>query len=177
MRIHHILFQNFRFFCVLLLCVFITGTISAQNKPREKVMTISVSLKVVDENGTPVPKAKVVIGEGMTHAETDDNGAFSFMAYPDDYVTISAPGYEKSVSMVQDIIKGNTIKLVKSKLFMTSDDNIPLPYMMEKKRFITGSENVLTSDQLEKYPSIDLRNAFTGLVPGLRLQSMMVLRG
>lgn len=169
MRIHHILFQNFRFFCVLLLCVFITGTISAQNKPREKVMTISVSLKVVDENGTPVPKAKVVIGEGMTHAETDDNGAFSFMAYPDDYVTISAPGYEKSVSMVQDIIKGNTIKLVKSKLFMTSDDNIPLPYMMEKKRFITGSENVLTSDQLEKYPSIDLRNAFTGLVPGLQI--------
>jgi len=169
MRFNHILFQKFRFFCVLLLCVFITGTISAQNKLGKQVITISVSLKVVDDNGTPIPKAKVVIGEGVIHAETDENGAYSFMAYPDDFITISAPGYEKSVSQVQKIIKSNTIKLIKSKLFMTSDDNIPLPYMTLKKRNITGSANVITGNQLEKYPSNDLRNAFTGLVPGLQI--------
>ena len=136
MRFNHILFQKFRFFCVLLLCVFITGTISAQDKPGKKVITISVSLKVIDDNGTPVPRAKVVIGEGVIHAATDENGAYSFMAYPDDFVTITAPGYEKSVSLVQDIIKDQLlIKLVKAKLFMTSDDNVPLPYMTTKKAY------------------------------------------
>lgn len=169
MRFNHILLKKFRFFCVLLFSVFIAGTISAQNVPGEKVITVSVSLKVVDDNGAPVPKAKVVVGEGMIHAETDENGASAFMAYPGDFVTISATGYEKIVSLVQDLIKNNTVKLTKSKLFMTSDDNIPLPYITMKKRNITGSSNVITGDQLEKYPSNDLRNAFTGLVPGLQI--------
>ena len=169
MRFNHILFQKVRLFCVLLLCVFIAGTINAQNKPEKKVLTISVSLKVVDDNGTPIPKAKVVIGEGVIHAVTDENGAYSFMAYPDDFITISAPGYEKNVSPVQEILKSNTIRLARSKLFMTSDDNIPLPYMTMKKRNITGSADIITGDQLEKYPSNDLRNAFTGLVPGLQI--------
>src|SRR5450759_1305359 len=105
MRFNHIIFNKCRFFYVLLLCVFITGTISSQNVPGKKVITISVSLKVVDENGTPIPKAKVVIGEGVLHAETDENGVYSFMAYPGDFVTVSARGYEKSVSLVEDLIK------------------------------------------------------------------------
>jgi TonB-linked SusC/RagA family outer membrane protein len=168
MRFHHILFQKFRFSCVVLLCVFIFGTISAQETPGKKVITVNVNLKVVDDNGSPIPGAKVVIGEGFIHAETDANGAYSFVANPGDFVTISAPGYDKSVSLIQDI-KDNTITLKGSKLYMTSDDNVPLPFKTEKRRFITGSDNVITSDQLEKYPSIDLRNALTGLVPGLQV--------
>jgi TonB-linked SusC/RagA family outer membrane protein len=169
MRFHHILLQRFRFLILLLLCVFLTGTLIAQDKPGKKVITVSVSLKVVDDNGIPIPKAKVIIGEGVIHAMTDENGAYSFMAFPDDYITISAPGYEKNVSSVEKIIESNTVKLSKAKLFMTSDDDIPLPYMTQKKRHITGSSNVVTGDQLEKYPSTDIRNAFTGLVPGLQI--------
>ncbi len=86
-------------------------------KSAKTAKTVSVSLKVVDDNGTPVPNAQVVVGEGMIHAETDENGDCSFMAYPDDFVTISASGYEKSVSLVQDIINNNTIKLNKIKAF------------------------------------------------------------
>ncbi len=52
---------------------------------------------------------------------------------------------------------------------MTSDDNVPFPFITLKKRYITGSAAVLTDNQLEKYPSIDLRNALTGLVPGLQV--------
>ena len=104
MRFHHILFQKIRLFCVLLLCVFITGTISAQDKPGKKVITVSVSLKVVDDNGTALPGAKVVIGEGLIHAETDENGAYSFKAYPDQIVSITISGYEKNTLLVQEIL-------------------------------------------------------------------------
>ncbi len=169
MRLSHILFQKFRFLIVLLLSVLITGTINAQDNPGKKVMTVSVSLKVVDENGTPVPKANVVIGEGVVHAETDENGAYSFMAYPGDFVSVSAPGYERITSLVQDILNNSKITLKGAKLFMTSDDDIPLPYMSVKERFITGTASVIKGSQLEKYPSNDLRNAFTGLVPGMQV--------
>jgi TonB-linked SusC/RagA family outer membrane protein len=169
MRFHNILIKKFGILGVFLLCVFITGTISAQDKSGKKVTTVSLNLKVVDENGTPVPNAKVVIGEGIIHAVTDANGTYSFMAYPDDFITVSAQGYEKLVSPVEEIIKSNTIKLSKAKLFMTSDDEIPLPFMTLKKRFTTGSSSVLNSSQLERYPSTDLRNGFTGLVPGLQI--------
>jgi TonB-linked SusC/RagA family outer membrane protein len=169
LRFHHISLQEIRFFCVLLICVILTGSLYAQNRPEKKTQTISVSLKVVDDKGVPVPNAKVVVGEGIVHSYTNENGASAFSANPGKIVTISAPGYEKNVSTVQYIAKNSTIQLMKSGLFLTSDDNVPLPFNTEKRRFMTGSANTLTSDQLEKYPSNDLRNAFTGLVPGLQV--------
>jgi TonB-linked SusC/RagA family outer membrane protein len=155
---------------VLLFGLSVTAAVSAQRKTEKAARAINLSLSVVDDSGTPVPKAKVVIGEGLIHAMTDANGAYSFMAYPGEIVTITAPGFEKSITLVQDLLKDKEIKLTRSKLFMTSDDDIPLPYMTQKKRYTTGSSNVLKDSQLEKYPSLDLRNAFTGLVPGLMIR-------
>lgn len=169
MTFNQMIFQKYRFFCVLLLSILIAGSLNAQNKTEKKINTISVSLKVVDENGKPVSKAKVVVSEGVLHAETGETGEYSFMAYPDDFVTVSAPGFEKNVSLVQDIVQDKLIKLKGTKLFMSSDDNVPLPYQTARKRFISGATDVIYSDELEKYPSTDLRNAFTGLVPGLQI--------
>ena len=160
-------FKKYKYVWLLLLSVFLTGLANAQEREAKTSRTVSVSLKVTDDSGTPVPHAKVVVGEGMIHAETDATGNYSFMAYPNDFVTISALGYEKSVSLVQDILLNNSIKLNKAKLFATSDDDVPLPFSIEKKREVTGSVGLLTSDQLEKYPSLDLRNALAGLAPGL----------
>ncbi len=169
MRFIKILFLKYRFIGLLLMCVFLTGTISAQEKTKSKPKMITVSLKVVDDSSTPISKAKVIVGEGLIHAETDENGSLSFNAYPADFVTISASGYERKVSLVQDIVQNNTIKLIKAKLYMTFDDNVPLPYLTLKKRIITGSTNVIKGEQLERYPSTDLRNALTGLATGLQV--------
>ena len=169
MRFINILFQKYRLLVVLILCVFLTKPISAQNEPEGKSIITSVNIKVVDDNGALIPNALVVVDKGTKHVATDENGTCSFMAYPDDFVTVSATGYDKNVSLVQDIINNNTVKLLKSKLYMTSDDDVPYPFYTLKKRYITGSSAVLTDMQLEKYPTIDLRNAFTGLVPGLQI--------
>ena len=172
MRFYNILYRKFRYVGMFLLCILLTGTINAQQKPETKASPVSVSLKVVDENGTAVSKAQVVVGEGINYGETDENGTLSFEAYPGDFVTISLPGYEKNVTLVGQIIINNTVSLVKSKLFMTSDDGVPLPFVTLKKRNITGSSNVITGEQLEKYPSTDIRNAFTGLATGLDVREI-----
>ncbi len=169
MRFNYILFQTLRLYIVLLLGILIPVAVDAQDQPKEKAPMININLKVVDDSGSPVPNAKIVVGEGIIHAVTDQSGAYSFKAYPEDFVTITSPGHEKGVSQVQNLLEDNTIKLVKAKLYMTSDDEIDLPYLKLKKRNLTGSGKVITGEQLEKYPSVDLRNAFVGLVTGLRV--------
>lgn len=185
MRMHNIFYKNLRFIRLFLFCFMIVFTAKAQEPIKEKWnQTINVSIKVVDADGVAVPKANVVVGEGVIHAETDQNGSLSFMANPLQFVTVTATAFEKSVSVVSDLLKDNTIKLIKSKIFMTSDDEINFPFATVKKRFITGPESTVEASRLEKYPSNDIRNSLTGLTsvwdiqelngsPGLNAQELL----
>lgn len=147
----------------------IAGTINAQTEPEEKNSMVNVTITVVDDNESLIPNAKVIIGDNAIYNMTDGSGTCSFQAYTKDFVSISASGYDKKVVLIQDIINNNQIKLSKSKLFMSSDDDVNLPYMILKKGIITGSSTIIKGSQLEKYPTIDLRNSLTGLAPGLRI--------
>lgn len=48
-------------------------------------------LKVTDESGTPIANAKVVVGEGLIHTQSDQDGTVTFKGYPESVVTITAP--------------------------------------------------------------------------------------
>src|SRR4030042_686864 len=104
MRFYDILYRKYKYFGLLLLCLLLTGEINAQKNQETKARPGSVTLKVVDEDGTTISKVQVVVGEGNIRTETDENGKVSFEAYPDDIVTISIPGYEKNITKVNQII-------------------------------------------------------------------------
>jgi TonB-linked SusC/RagA family outer membrane protein len=159
----------FCFFLLVLLVSSITVTVSGQKKPDKESQLVSLILNVTDEAGTALSNAKVVVGEGRVHTETDIDGSVTLSARADDYVTITSRGYEKSVLLVQDLLASNTVKLTRSKLYMGIEDDIPFPFVTIKKRHATGSYNVLNSGRLERYPSTDLRNAFTGLSTGVEV--------
>lgn len=165
----YILNQKYRFIIVLLLGVLLTGSINAQVKTEVSANTVTVKLKIVDDEGNPIPKSIVAIGDGVTSEETDENGILSINASPNDLITVTSSGYETNVFLVQDILANSTIKLSKSKLYMSLDDDVQLPFLTLKKRFEPGNSNVLRSEQLEKYPSTDLRNALTGLGTGVEV--------
>lgn len=172
MKFHYIKYLKFRYTGLLLLCLLLSGNIIAQKKAEKKKKIFEISVKVTDEVGNILPNAQLVIGEGIIHAVTDQTGSYSFKGFPDDFVTVSMPGYDKSVMTVDQLVADRTIKLKKSKLQMNSDDDIPLPFLTRKKRFITDNVSVLNSSQLERYPTTDLRNALTGLAPGLEIVEM-----
>ena len=164
MRFNYILYQKIRFACLLAFCILLSFPVNAQAQKEKKVrQLIDVSLKVVDENGTPVSKAGVVIGEGITHTETDQNGSVAFKGYAADVVTVTAPGFEKNATLISDLLVKNTVTLLKAKTEMTSADIVPLPFTSLKRRYITGPETVVDSKSFEKYPSTDLRSALIGL--------------
>ncbi|MBL7969313.1 MAG: SusC/RagA family TonB-linked outer membrane protein [Prolixibacteraceae bacterium] len=170
MRIYDLKYKNIRFASLLLLCLFIVGKTFAQDPVEVKIKKVDATLKVTNEQGAAISGATVVIGEGIIHAVTDANGEYSFKAAPNDFVTVSAFGYERNVVLVSDLDVAKPVVLVKAKPFMTSADNVPLPFTTIKKRHLTGGYNVLNGNILDKYPSTDIRNALTGLANGLNVE-------
>jgi hypothetical protein len=169
MRFNNKIYQKIRFVCLLAFCLLLSWPVNAQQmaqKQKKVRQLIDVTLKVTDENGTPIPKASVVVGEGIIHTETDQNGSVAFKAYAVDVVTVSAPSYERSASPVSDIILNNTMKLRKAKIHMTSDDVVELPFNTMKKRHLTGPDVTIPASYFSRYPSTDIRNTLTGITSG-----------
>lgn len=156
--------------CIFFFSFVFIGTASAQDVKEKKVKTVSVNLTVSDENGSTLANASIVVGEGLIHIATDANGSCSFKAKPNESVSISLHGFEKKVSIVEALLQNGKIVLNKAILYQTAEDLIQLPYTTGYKRTTTGAYNTLSSSQLEKYPTNDLRNAMVGLVPGLRVE-------
>ncbi|MDO9341258.1 MAG: SusC/RagA family TonB-linked outer membrane protein [Bacteroidales bacterium] len=164
MRFNNILYQKIRFAGLFILVILLSCPVNAQVQKEKKVRQLfDVVLKVVDESGTPIPDAKVVVGEGITHAQTDANGSVSFRGYPEDVVTITALLFEKNVSPVIDLVQSKTVTLIHAKIHMTSDDNVPLPFTTLKRRNLTGPEVVIPGSYFARYPSTDLRNSLSGI--------------
>jgi TonB-linked SusC/RagA family outer membrane protein len=169
MRYYHKKYLNTSLIIVLLMSLFISGTLSAHMITANSDEAVSVSLNIVDENGNPVPDVKVMINEKIIFAATGEKGSHSFQVNPDDIVTLSAPGFESKISTGQEVIQSGVINLFRAKLFTSPDDDVKMPYMTLKKRHLTGSYNVIKGENLMNYPSTDSRLTFTGQVPGVRV--------
>lgn len=178
MRYFNLKYQKNIIAVLILFFVAVASPLNAQVQKEKKArQMVNVTLKVVDEQGIPVPKAQVVVGEGVIHAQTDEIGSLAFKAYPEDFVTISSSAYEKNVLLVLDVIKSNAVTLIKSKLYATSSDNVQMPFTTIKRRHMTGSTTIIDGSRLEMYPSTDLRNALTGLATGVDVREINGMPG
>ena len=74
MRLIEPLYQKCRFAGLFLAFLFLSGIVYGQGKANVKVRSLSVNLKVTDEQGVAIPNASVVIGEGAVHTQTNQNG-------------------------------------------------------------------------------------------------------
>jgi TonB-linked SusC/RagA family outer membrane protein len=164
--------KKYRFAGFLLAGIFLFGNITAQEKTEAKRSLVNFTVKVADEAGNPVPGAAVVVGEGFIHAQTDQQGTISFNAAAEDFVTISKSGFERTVILAGDLVANNTVVLVQAKILLTSEDVVPLPFMTVKKRHLAGSSAVIKGSKMEKYPTSDIRNAFTGIANGLEVREL-----
>ena len=170
--------NKYRFARLLLASFFLTANLQAQEKAGEESKSerennsIDITMTAKDAEGNVLPQTTVSVSEGFIVKETDDNGEVSFRALADDFVTITRSGYEKTVALAGELAANPVIVLNHLKLFMTSDDAVPLPFMTLKKRQISGSSNVIRGSQLDRYPSTDIRNAFTGLATGMEVQEI-----
>lgn len=128
-----------------------------------------IKIQIVDENGKAIPEAEIVVGEGRKHFQTDANGNALLKGKLNEFVRISEYGYENRVMSFVDITENPMIILNSFLTYRSDDDNISLPYWENSKGNTTGDYIVITGEELERYPSADLRLALSGLVAGLSI--------
>ena len=144
-----------------------SGATYAQQK--QKKAKENVNIQVVDKAGKGIPGAEIIVGEGKEHLQTDAKGEVSFQGYASDWVSISEPGYTSIKVSFSQLMKNSVITLEGYAIYASEQDKIVLPYGQTNKHNSTGDYIVLTGEDLKRYPSLDLRNAFVGLVPGLSI--------
>lgn len=169
----NIIIQKIRFATLLALLGLIALPAGAQTQREKRVRQLfDVVLQVIDESGAPIPNASIVVGEGITHTSTDANGSVSFRGYPEDIVTITAPYYEKNVSVILDVVNAKTVTLLHARMHATSDDDLPLPFNTVKRRYHTGQDIKIDGSYFAHYPSTDIRNSMSGISSTLRVREM-----
>ncbi|QGY45149.1 SusC/RagA family TonB-linked outer membrane protein [Maribellus comscasis] len=135
-------------------------------KPEVKTnaQQISVSGKVVDENGVPLPGVTVVAKGTTVGIVTSVDGNYS--------LTIPAGAEILIFSFVgmktQEIVIGGQtiINVTLESETIGLDEVIAVGYASQKKANIVGSVTSVSGDKLESIPSSDVTNAISGRLPG-----------
>jgi TonB-linked SusC/RagA family outer membrane protein len=173
MKYNNLSYHKIRIILPVILLAFLALSVSGQVKKEKKVrQLVDITLKVTDSAGVPVSEAEVTVGEGITHAITDADGTVKFRGYPEDVVTINAFQFDKKVISVIDILKTNTVTLAQGKPYLTSRDDMPMPFTSVKKRYTTGQEALIPGSYFSHYPSTDIRNSLTGISSGYNVREM-----
>ena len=125
----------------------------------------SVSGKVTDSTGSPLPGVSVVIKGTTTGTITDGNGNFSLSNIPENatlqFSFVGMKGQEVAVA-------GKTIVNIKmDEETIGMDEVMVIGYGTQKKKNLTGSISSIKTAQLTEVPASTLEQAFQGNVPGV----------
>lgn len=129
----------------------------------------SITGKVVDENGNPVPFASVKVKDGKSGVSADANGVFVIKAALGSNLVISSVGYaSKEVTVNAETV---TIPMVRtqetiSEVVVTTAFNIK-----KDQRTTPYSAQVIKSDALNIIPQSNLNDALAGKVAGVQFRS------
>ena len=125
----------------------------------------SVSGKVTDYTGDPLPGASVVVKGTITGVITDMDGKYTLTNVPDGATLLfSFVGMETQQIFVdnQKIINAKMISDV-----IGLDEVVAIGYGTQKKETITGSVSSVKGEQLEKIVVANAANSLAGQLPGL----------
>lgn len=122
----------------------------------------TISGKVVDEKGEPLPGATVVVGNN--YAVTDIDGHFTLTAKTGESATVSYMGYEDFVFTVSQ--DNMSISLIPSEAIMLNEA-VAIGYGKTTKKEITGSVVSLKSDDFDKGSFTSAAGMLQGKVAGL----------
>ena len=127
--------------------------------------TKTVTGRVTDANGGPVPFATIKVKGSNTGVAADQDGNFSITATSNTVLTVSAAGFQS-----EDISVGNqnalTVTLVPA---ANLQEVVVTGYSTSTKEAFTGSAKVISGDALNKKDVSNVSQALAGEVAGVRV--------
>jgi TonB-linked SusC/RagA family outer membrane protein len=138
---------------------------------------VTVSGKVVDESGQPLPSVTVRIKNTTQATSTDVNGSYTITVPDANTILIfSFIGYETVELAAKDIANGSTIalKAVNTKL---QEVVVNKGYYTERKELSTGNVSSVAAKEISQQPVSDPIQALEGRVAGLYIQQTSGIPG
>jgi TonB-linked SusC/RagA family outer membrane protein len=124
----------------------------------------TVSGRVLDETGMPVPAVSVTVKNKPGGTTTNDEGSFSISAASGDLLVFSAVNFESTeIRLDNQTLLQVTIKAKSG----TLNDVVVVGYATQKKINLTGSVATVSGKQLEDRPVTNVSSALSGLIPGV----------
>lgn len=155
-----------KLFCLLAYMVFFTITAFSQQK--------TIRGQVTDDKGNPIPFASVSIKSTKQGTAADQLGNFSIKAKDGDVLVISSQGFSNkeitvgSQTTINASLSVNTINNLTEVVVSTG-------YNVKKtQRSTTSNAQVVTSQQLNVIPQVNLTNALAGKVAGIQVRSQSI---
>jgi len=138
--------------------------------PNVQAQAVTVTGKVTNELGDPMPGTNVREKGGLASTITDSKGNFTLNVADNNSVLVfSYIGYETQELAAKNIPAGSAIILKPSSTNLR-EVIINKGYYSEKQELSTGDVSVVTAKQIESQPITDPIEALKGLVPGLLIQ-------
>ncbi|WP_276480868.1 SusC/RagA family TonB-linked outer membrane protein [Paraflavitalea pollutisoli] len=135
-----------------------TGSLLAQNK--------TLSGKVTDQAGAPIPGASVVLKGNNGGTSTGSDGSYS-ITVPENARTliVSAVGFAQ-----QEVTIGKNIQL---DIQLTKNDQglaevVVVAYGTQNKRSLTGAATTISTEKLARAPRASIQESFQGNVAGVQ---------
>ncbi len=149
----------------LMLCVFlvtVAGNVLAQQK--------TVTGKVTDEEGLPLPGVSVVVQGTTSGTVTDPNGEYSISGVsPEATLEFSFVGMAGKTVLVGN---QNIINVTLETTSIGLEEVVAVGYGTMKKSDLTGSVTSVSSEELSSYPTQGLNQAIQGRAPGVQVTTV-----
>ncbi|RZK52545.1 MAG: TonB-dependent receptor, partial [Pedobacter sp.] len=135
----------------------------------------SITGKVVDEKGEPLPGANVLIKELNRNVQTNVDGTFTVSAPAGNYnVAISFISYS-TVTLNKVVVKAGEktpINVTLKGETGSLNEVLVVGYGTQKRENATGAVDQITAKSLENRPVSNLTQGLQGLIPNLNLKMM-----
>lgn len=128
----------------------------------------TVTGKVTDATGTPLPGVNIIIKGSTLGTTTDTNGAYTLEANTTDVLVVSFIGYK-----TQEVSVGSQTSLDISleEDVSTLDEVVVVGYGEQKKKLITGANVQVAGETLQKQNQLNPLQALQGQAPGVSITS------
>ena len=130
---------------------------------------ITISGKVTDSSGQPLPGVTIVIKGTTNGTITNTEGAYFLTNVQGDAILVFSFIGMKTMEIP---VSGKTIiNVVLAEETMGLDEVVVVGYGIQKKSDITGSVASLAKERLEMSPNLNIAQAIQGAIPGVMIQN------
>ena len=127
---------------------------------------MTVSGKVVDQSGNPVPGALVVVSGTTNGATTDLDGNYSIIAPSNALLEFSCMGY---TAQHVDVAKRSQIDVTLNEDNFLLEETVVVGYGVQRKVDLTGSVDQVGSEVFAARPNANVTQMLEGAIPNLNI--------